>query len=232
MDPTSTEYVHDGTYACAVTFQTGAQMDYIIEDAEGLPTFGYATLDFWLNPGSASIEELKIIVKHRGGSKVLSLVEQMGLSFEPERWQPISIPLAMLELIDTHLEWIRFTGDVQGTIYLDDIRFVPEEVEIPAVAVEAVSEATAVPSGYSLSQNAPNPFNLVTAIAYNLPQASRVTLTVYTITGQKVATMVSGHQEAGHYKVAWDGSGFGTGIYLYRLEAGRFAEAKCMLFLK
>jgi len=99
MDPTSTEYVYDGSYACAVSFQTSAQMDYIVEDPDGLPAFGYV-LEFWLNPGSASIEELKIVVKHSGGTKVLSLVEQWGLSFEPERWQLVSIPLEALELTE------------------------------------------------------------------------------------------------------------------------------------
>jgi hypothetical protein len=231
MDPTSTESVHDGSYACAVTFQTSAQMDYIVEDADGLPTFGYV-LDFWLNPGSASIEELKIIFKHRDGTKVLSLVEQMDLSFESARWQQVSIPLATLELTDTHLEWIRFTGDVQGTFYVDDIRFVPEEVVIPSVAVEQVSEATALPSGYSLAQNYPNPFNPITTITYDLPKPSDVILTVYAITGQKVGVLVDGHQEAGHHRVFFDGSGYANGIYLYRLEAGSFVETRRMMLLR
>jgi hypothetical protein len=232
-NPACTEVVHSGSYACAVTCQTGVQVDYIVEDPDGLPTFGYDTLEFWLNPGNASIQELKIVALNTDKkAAILPLVEQLDLSFERDTWQQISIPLATLDLADTHLEWIRFTGDVQGTFYLDDMRLVPEEVEIPPVAVEEMSQATALPSGYSLAQNVPNPFNPVTAIGYDLPQASNVTLTIYTITGQKVAVLVDAHQEAGHHRAMFDGSGFANGVYLYRLEAGSFVETRRMLLLK
>ena len=170
-------------------------------------------------------------VGERDYSTTLPLVEQMGLSFESANWQRVSIPLDSLDLTDAILERIRFTGDVEGTFYVDDMRFVPEEVEIAPVAVEEVSEATAVPSGYSLSQNYPNPFNPVTAIGYDLPQTGNVTLTIYTITGQKVAVLVNAYQEAGHHVVRFDGSGLGTGIYLYRLEAGRYVDAKRMILM-
>ena len=59
-----------------------------------------------------------------------------------------------------------------------------------------------------------------------------MTLTIYGITGQEVATLVSGRQEAGHYQVAWDASGFATGIYLYRLKAGSFLQARKALLLR
>ena len=94
------------------------------------------------------------------------------------------------------------------------------------------SEGEAVPSGHALSQNYPNPFNPVTTIAYELPEASHVTLTIYTITGQKVSVLADARQQAGHYRVLFDGSGVATGVYLYRLEAEGFVEAKRMLLLK
>ena len=93
------------------------------------------------------------------------------------------------------------------------------------------SEGEAVPSGHALSQNVPNPFNPVTVIAYDLPKAGDVTLRIYNITGQQIATLVSKHQTAGHYQVAWDGAGFANGIYVYRLQAGQFEEARRMLLL-
>jgi len=222
MDPTSTDYVYDGSYACAVTFESGGQLDYQVEDPDGLPAFGYV-LEFWLNPGSASIEELKVVAAAQEGTKVLPLAEQWGLSFDAERWQRISIPLAALELTDIHLEWIRFTGDTQGTFYVDDIRLVPEEVI--DTAVEAVSEAIALPSGYSLSQNYPNPFNSRTTIQFSLPQPETVELTIYNLAGQQVATLVSGEHQAGTYTVNWNGKDdrgneLASGVYLYRLRAG------------
>ena len=79
-----------------------------------------------------------------------------------------------------------------------------------------------IPEVYALSPCYPNPFNPLTAIAYGLPQAGDVTLTVHTITGQHIATLVSGYQQAGYHEVMWDGAGFGSGLYLYRLQAGSF----------
>ena len=89
-----------------------------------------------------------------------------------------------------------------------------------------------VPSAFSLSQNYPNPFNPVTTIAYDLPKASEVELTIYNVAGQRVAILVSKHQRAGHYQVAWDGSAMASGVYFYRIEAGEFRSTRRMLLLK
>ena len=99
------------------------------------------------------------------------------------------------------------------------------------VSILGSTEQT-IPQTYVLSQNVPNPFNPLTTIAYNLPEASNVTLTIYTITGQKVAVLVDAHQQAGHHRILFDGSGFGTGVYLYHLEAGSFVETRRMVLLK
>jgi hypothetical protein len=101
------------------------------------------------------------------------------------------------------------------------------------VPVTGIEEGMAsLPTGYSLSQNYPNPFNPITAIDYDLPHASDVTLTLYTIMGQKVAVLLDGHQDAGHHRVMLDGTGYANGVYLYRLEAGRFVETKRMVLMK
>lgn len=89
-----------------------------------------------------------------------------------------------------------------------------------------------IPSSYALGQNVPNPFNLTTHIAYDLSETCEVKLVVYTITGQEVATLVSGVQEAGHYGVTWDGREASSGIYLYRLEAGIFVKTRRMVLVR
>ncbi len=90
----------------------------------------------------------------------------------------------------------------------------------------------AQPDEYALFPCYPNPFNPITTIAYSLPKTSDVTLTIYTITGQKVAVLVDGHHEAGHHSVLFDGSGFANGVYLYLLEAGSFVETRRMVLIK
>ena len=89
-----------------------------------------------------------------------------------------------------------------------------------------------IPERYALFQNQPNPFNPLTTIGYALPEAGDVRLTIYTVTGQRVAILVSGYQAAGRYEVVWDGSLFADGVYFYRLEAGAFVETRRMLLLK
>ena len=98
--------------------------------------------------------------------------------------------------------------------------------------VESVAKPVVDPERFSLLQNRPNPFNPITTIGYNLPEASDVRLTIYTVTGQRVAILVSGYQEAGYYEVVWDGSRFANGIYFYRLEAGAFVETRRMVLMK
>lgn len=101
-----------------------------------------------------------------------------------------------------------------------------------SVESEVDTQLNVVPSCFALFQNHPNPFNPLTTIAYDLPKAGRVTLTIYTITGKWVATLVSAYQEAGHHEVRWDGSGYANGVYLYRLEAEGFVKPRRMVLLK
>jgi hypothetical protein len=95
---------------------------------------------------------------------------------------------------------------------------------------------TAVAEEFALLQNYPNPFNPTTKIQYSLAQASQVSLKVYNAIGAEVATLVSGHQEAGNYTVPFGGteatSGLSSGVYFYRFEAGSFVSIKKLMLIK
>ena len=93
------------------------------------------------------------------------------------------------------------------------------------------------PGEFYLDQNYPNPFNAITVIRYtvgaqNLVPLQHVHLSIYNILGQKVATLVNKKQPAGDYKVEWDASGFASGVYLYRLQAGDHVQTKKMIYMK
>ncbi|MFH1736159.1 MAG: T9SS type A sorting domain-containing protein, partial [bacterium] len=75
----------------------------------------------------------------------------------------------------------------------------------------------AVPATLGLSIS-PNPFNPTTAISFQLSAISHVNLSVYDISGQKVATLIDGFLDAGYHQVTLDGSGLASGVYVYRLE--------------
>lgn len=80
----------------------------------------------------------------------------------------------------------------------------------------------AFPDKYELYQNHPNPFNSITQVAYDLPQACNESLKISNTNGQLINELVSDYKETEHYQVMFDGTHLASGIYLYRLEAGAF----------
>lgn len=89
-----------------------------------------------------------------------------------------------------------------------------------------------LPDAFALNQNYPNPFNPSTTIAYSLKQASSVSLRVFNVIGQEVATLVNDVQSAGDYAVTLNASSLSSGVYFYKLEAGSFVSVKKMMLLK
>jgi hypothetical protein len=89
-----------------------------------------------------------------------------------------------------------------------------------------------IQSNFEVSQNYPNPFNPSTVISYQLPVAGHVSLKVYNMLGQEVATLVDGVQDAGFKSVTFDASRLSSGVYFYRLQSGAFVQNNKMLLLK
>jgi hypothetical protein len=89
-----------------------------------------------------------------------------------------------------------------------------------------------IPATVELNQNYPNPFNPSTIIKFNLPKTSHVTLKVFNILGEEVATLVSDRLSAGSYSYEWDASNLASGVYLYRLQAGDYVETRKMVLMR
>jgi hypothetical protein len=88
------------------------------------------------------------------------------------------------------------------------------------------------PAGFSLSQNYPNPFNPATTIEFNLPKTEFVSLQIYNILGENVATLVSEKLSAGDYSYLWDASLLASGVYWYKIKAGDFINVKKMVLVR
>ena len=90
-----------------------------------------------------------------------------------------------------------------------------------------------LPSAFELSQNYPNPFNPSTTIRFGLPADTRVTLEVFNIIGEKVATLLNNEiKSAGYYDVLFKASELSSGVYFYRLTAGEFISTKKLNIIK
>jgi len=95
------------------------------------------------------------------------------------------------------------------------------------------------PRGFELRQNAPNPFyaNSRTDINYDLYNDTHVNLTIFTVLGELVVTLVNEKKKAGYYRISWDGRDAArrrvpAGVYFYRLDTDRNYQIKKMLFLR
>ncbi|MFQ5864037.1 MAG: FlgD immunoglobulin-like domain containing protein [bacterium] len=170
---------------------------------------------------------------------------QYGIGPEPQEWIQIGsihtneLRNDVLETWDTH-------GLEPGPYVLKLALFLSEADSLEALQWVYLQEATVTsiseteskrPKTFSLSQNFPNPFNPETTIQYQLPEDNRVTLKIYNLLGEEVRTLVDQQQPAGSHTAVWDGRDnhgrmVGTGLYLYRLQAGDKIVSNKMLFLQ
>lgn len=98
-------------------------------------------------------------------------------------------------------------------------------------SINEVSD-NSLPNDYLLEQNFPNPFNSSTIIKYYLPKSSNVSLKVYDIIGNELATLVNETQDRGSYKIDFNASHLTSGVYFYKLKAGNFVSIKKFILVK
>lgn len=114
---------------------------------------------------------------------------------------------------------VMYAGTEDGTIYATNI-------------VTDVKDDNKMPTEFRLSQNYPNPFNPSTVIEFALPQKEFVNITIYNILGQKVRELINSEFNPGVHRLTFNGVNLASGVYFYRIQAGRFAETKKMLLQK
>jgi hypothetical protein len=88
------------------------------------------------------------------------------------------------------------------------------------------------PEEFLLMQNYPNPFNASTEIEFRIPTSTFVTLKIYNILGEEVATLLAGQLHSGSHQYQWDASQEPSGLYFYKLTAANFIQVKMMLIVK
>jgi hypothetical protein len=95
-----------------------------------------------------------------------------------------------------------------------------------------VDERDVAPEGFWLDQNFPNPFNAMTHFGFRIGAFGLVSLKVYDLLGEEVATLFDEYVPSGNYQTRWDASAFSSGTYFYRLEADHFTATRKLQLLK
>ena len=131
-----------------------------------------------------------------------------------------------------------FGGDLDADedIDLTVANWSGDNVSVLENLLQVSSIVPAEPFSYLLN-NYPNPFSQSTVISYQLSESSKITLKIYNISGQEIRTLVNEKQIAGKHSVTWNGKdsnnkNVSSGIYLYKLSAGKETKIKKMLLLK
>jgi hypothetical protein len=131
--------------------------------------------------------------------------------------------------------------DGSPSLTLTDIILVnpsAQRVEVTPGETTVVVKDVSIPTSFALDDARPNPFNPSTTIAYEVPEQTHITLTVYNLLGQEVVRLVDQVQAAGRYEAVWTGinsrgAGVASGIYLYRIVSGSgYVDTKRMTLLK
>jgi Secretion system C-terminal sorting domain len=127
--------------------------------------------------------------------------------------------------------------DNQNNVYVTGISFSPvSDFDIATIKYSQttgiIQSHSYITDKYILFQNYPNPFNPSTVISYQLTISNFVSLIVYDVLGNKIATLVNQRQNEGSHEIFWDASGFPSGIYFYELKTNNFSSVKKMQLIK
>jgi hypothetical protein len=176
--------------------------------------------------------------KERDGAVVLSAEFRSDLGVEfvnvyrGVRDEPVSLRESRLLASGDRFEYVD-VGVEAGATYRYQLGVGDADGEFfSALATVTVLGLTA-----ALEQNHPNPFNPTTTIHYTLPAREHARLTVFDADGRRVRSLVDEVQGAGRHEATWDGrnqngTAVGSGVYFYRLTAGKFSASKKMVLLK
>ena len=101
------------------------------------------------------------------------------------------------------------------------------------LGITGITDMSQTIKGFELYQNYPNPFNPSTKISFSLPASEKVSLKVYDILGRQVSTLIDNqYMSEGNHTIPFDGANLASGMYIYRIEAGKYTKTKKMLLVK
>jgi hypothetical protein len=192
----------------------------ICRDLEFTTTANLSIMHIEVNYKSAQIGNVKSVYDNFDEAKI-GIYQRVGSSWVFIGGQGdmgmVKADLSSFAKHNNHVVDDIYSGDLLAVFYNPDHVVTPKE--------------------FSLSPNYPNPFNPTTTIRYSLSESSHVILNVYNILGQEVKTLINEAQSVGFKSIVWDGRNMhgdavSSGVYIYRLQAGKIAFTRKMLLIK
>lgn len=178
----------------------------------------------WWPAVSFNSKDTPFIVRHKNGTDTVRVDQSMNAG----KW----VPLGTFTFAGDGSDAVTVSNNASTgfAVCADAVRFVSYD---PALLPVRPTE-NAHPSGYSLRQNFPNPFNPSTTIPFSLPAGRRhmVTLQVYDMLGRPVATLWNGTLEGGEHSVVWNAGTLSSGLYIVRLRSGPYIASHIMTLLR
>ncbi len=253
----STEFAHTGNYSLKINAPLGRTTGECVWISQFIPVPPNSAGQMYVISGWVKTEHILPDSMRSDPAYRLGFTWDWmeGVNDTATGWNELTSPEYKLPLppTDTATDWTQYDtvisvpsnlvtsvairprayADFIGTAYFDDMSL----VSIPQTVLTAINEpgptaTKSVPTSYGLDQNYPNPFNPTTEITYQVPQRAFITLDVYNILGQRVATLYQGMAGPGAHTVQFDASRLASGVYFYTLHAGSTLLTKKMILLK
>jgi len=169
-----------------------------------------------------------VLLKFEDAGNTPGVTREVQKSVTPGEWQELIFefdsPSTGLIKMVIFPNFLTAGTPNDGSWYFDDL--------IRTRAVDTSSEDEILPNSFALDQNYPNPFNPTTSISYSLDAAGPVSLKVYSLLGQEIATLVDGFQPAGAHEKIFNAGDLPSGMYIYRLVSGNQTQVRKMMLLK
>jgi len=201
--------------------------DYVIADIHTTPTDENGNMVGWIkHAATGSLNMAIILANNYNGEKtlfigpVLSFYDYTTTNFQrlnDDEWQKIYTQSLINQPDFSNI----FMTDKKG-----------EKKPFGPTILTNINIEKPKPESYLLIKNYPNPFNPITKIEYSLPENSFVEIKIYDIFGREVETLINKKQTMGMYSLQWQPKNITSGIYFYRIKAGRYSETKKMVYIK
>ncbi|MFH1687738.1 MAG: PKD domain-containing protein [bacterium] len=223
-------YAHQGSAAADIQDNSGTASSFYHTGSYNVSGFVDLEVEFWFRAVSMETNEDFWLQYYDGSTWRTVATWAAGAGFSNNTFynKVVQIPAGSYNY-PTNAK-LRFMCDASGNtddVYIDEIEF----RGLNGTAGQA-GRNLLIPEDFSLTQNYPNPFNPTTEIAFSLPQASKVNLTVYNVLGQQVATLADGEYAAGRHVVTWNALSNASGVYFYRLDSDYGVISRKMMLLK